>query len=209
MNKLFKIIICLFWLVIIFIFFKHQLYNDGIAKITMFLKTYPEYSRILLFIIASFRIFTFVPFTVFIIISSMLFGPVETFFLTTTANLVSEVLLFFFAKFTIGMKYQDKIIEKYPKIYNVIERNNTQILALGVSSPVIPSDVVCFLSVLTGISLKKYILTILLADTPIILLYTCLGISSKYSISVFIATSIVIAIISYFNYKDWKNKIQS
>lgn len=209
MNRLFKSIIFLFWLSIIFIFFKYQLYNDGVHKITNFLNLYPKYSALLFLMIASLRIFTLVPCTIFIIIAGMLFSPLETVILTTIANLLSEILLYLFTKLTFGMNYQNKIIDKYPKVYNVIEKNNVQILALGVSSPVVPSDVVCFFSVLTGISFNKYILTIFLADTPIILLYTFLGISIKYSIYVFIIVLMFIVTISYFNYRRWSNQVNS
>ena len=207
MNKLFKIIIFLFWISILFIFFKYQLYNNGTYKIINFLKIYPQYSALLFLIIASLRTFTLIPCTIFIIIGGMLFSPLEAFVLTTIANLLSEILLFFFTKITLSTNYQNKMINKYPKIYNVIEKNTVQILALGVSSPVVPSDVVCFFSALTGISFKKYVLTIFLADTPIILLYTFLGISVKYSIYVFIVTLIFILLLSYFNFKKWNNQI--
>ena len=207
MNKLFKSIIFLFWVSILFIFFKYQLYNNGIYKIINFLKIYPQYSALLFLIIASLRTITLIPCTIFIIIGGMLFSPLEAFILTTIANLLSEILLFFFTKLTLSMNYQNRMIDKYPKIYNIIEKNTVQILALGVSSPVVPSDVVCFFSALTGISFKKYVLTIFLADTPIILLYTFLGISVKYSIYVFIVTLIVILLVSYFNFKKWNNQI--
>lgn len=207
MNKLFKGIVLLFWMAILFVFFKYQLYSNGIDKIIGFLQAYPRYSTLLFLTIASFRIFTLVPCTVFIIIAGMLFNPVEAFILVTIANLLSEVLLFFFVKATIGMGYQEKIINKYPKVYNLIQRNNVKILALGVSSPVVPSDIVCFFSVLTGISFNKYALTIFIADTPIILLYTFLGISMKYSLYVFIITLIIIVSISYMNYKKWNSQI--
>ena len=207
MNKLFKSIIFLFWALILFIFFKYQLYNDGVYKIIRFLKTYPQYSALLFLMIASLRTITLIPCTIFIIIGGILFSPFEAFILTTIANLLSEILLFFFTNLTFGMNYQKKIIDKHPKIYNVIENNNVQILALGVSSPVVPSDVVCFFSALAGISFKKYVLTIFLADTPVILLYTFLGISMKYSLYVFVVTLIVILIVSYFNLKKWNNQI--
>ncbi len=207
MNKFFKGIVLLFWMAILFVFFKYQLYSNGIDKIIGFLQAYPRYSTLLFLTIASFRIFTLVPCTVFIIIAGMLFNPVEAFILVTIANLLSEVLLFFFVKATIGMGYQKKIINKYPKVYNLIQRNNVKILALGVSSPVVPSDIVCFFSVLTGISFNKYALTIFIADTPIILLYTFLGISMKYSLYVFIITLIIIVSISYMNYKKWNSQI--
>lgn len=208
MNKLFKSIILLFWILILFIFFKYQLYTDGAYKITSFLKAYPAYSTLLFFIIASLRIFTLIPCTVFIITGGILFDPLKAFILITIANLLSEILLFLFVKATIGMNYQDKIIKKYPKIYNLIKRNDVQILALGVSSPVVPTDVVCFFSVLTGLTFSKYVLTILVADTPIILLYTFLGISLKYSLYVFIVTLIIIILISYFNYNKWNNQVE-
>jgi len=207
MNKLFKIIIFLFWVSILFIFFKYQLYNDGIYKIIIFLDIYHQYSALLFLIIASLRTITLIPCTIFIIIGGMLFSPLEAFILTTIANLLSEILLFFFTKLTLSMNYQNRMIDKYPKIYNIIEKNTVQILALGVSSPVVPSDVVCFFSALTGISFKKYVLTIFLADTPIILLYTFLGISVKYSTYVFVVTLMVILLVSYFNFKKWNNQI--
>jgi uncharacterized membrane protein YdjX (TVP38/TMEM64 family) len=201
--------VVLFWLIIILIFFKYQLYNDGIHKISRFLNTYPKYSVLLFLIIATFRIFTFLPCTAFIIIGGMLFSPLETVILTTIANLLSEVLLFSFTKLTFGMNYQNKIINKYPKLYNVIQKNNVQILALGVSSPVVPSDVVCFFSTLAGISFYKYVITIFLADTPVIILYTFLGNSIKYSAYVFVVMLVAIVIISYFNYRRWKNQTDS
>jgi len=207
MNKLFKIIIFLFWISILFLFFKYELYNNGVYTIINFLKIYPQYSALLFIIIASLRTITLIPCTIFIIIGGMLFSPLEAFILTTIANLSSEILLFFFTKLTLGMNYQNRIIDKYPKIYNIIQKNNVKILALGVSSPVVPSDVICFFSALTGIGFKKYVLTIFLADTPIILLYTFLGISIKYSIYVFVVTLIVILLVSYFNFKKLNNQI--
>ena len=207
MDKLFKIIVLIFWIAILFVFFKYKLYTDGIDKIVSFLNIYKEYSVGLFLIIASLRIFTLIPCTVFIIIGGVLFNPFEAFLLTATANLISELLLFFFAKLTFGMNYQNKIIEKHPKIYNMIKKNNVQILALGVSSPVVPSDIVCFFSVLAEITLLKYIITILLADTPVILLYTFLGISIKYSIYVFLFMLILVVIINFINFKKWNNQI--
>lgn len=207
MNKLFKGIFFIFWLSILFVFFRYQLYIDGVHKITNFLNAFPRYSALLFLIIASLRIFTFVPCTVFIIIAGMLFNPLETIVLTTISNLLSETLLFGLTKLTFNMNYQRKIIDKYPSIYNLVEKNNVKILALGVFTPIVPTDIVCFFSVLTGISFKKYILTIFLADTPIILLYTFLGISAKYSIYVFIVVFIAIISISYLNYKKWNNQV--
>jgi uncharacterized membrane protein YdjX (TVP38/TMEM64 family) len=207
MNKLFKGIFFLFWIVTIFIIFKYQLYIDSVDKITGFLKAYPNYSTLLFLIIASFRIFTLVPCTVFIIIAGILFNPVKAFGLVTIANLLSEILLFLFVRQTIGMSYQEKIINKYPKIYRLFQDNNVKVLALGVSSPVVPSDIICFFSALTGISFSKYVFTIFISGTPIILLYTFLGISIKYSLCVFIVTLIIIISVSYIKYRNWNSQI--
>lgn len=207
MDKLFKCIVFIFWATILLLFFKYELYNNGTDKIIKFLNTYKEYSELLFLIIASLRIFTLIPCTVFIIIGGVLFNPLEAFILTAIANLISEILLFFFVKLTFSMSYQKRIIQKYPKIYNMIKENSVKILALGVSSPVVPTDIVCFFSVLTEITLIKYILTIFIADTPIILLYTFLGVSIKYSIYVFIAMLIVLILVNLINFKKWNNQI--
>lgn len=207
MNKLFKGIVFLFWIAMLFIFFKYQLYIHSVDKITGFLQAYPNYITLLFLIIASFRIFTLVPCTVFIIIAGILFNPVKAFVLITISNLLSEALLFLFVRATIGMKYQEKIINKYPKIYRLIKDNNVKVLALGVSSPVVPSDIVCFFSILTGMPFSKYVLTIFIADTPIIILYTFLGISIKYSLYVFIVTLIIIILVSYMQYRNWNKQI--
>lgn len=207
MDKLFKGIVFLFWLAILLIFAKYELYNDGINKIIKFLNTYGKYSELLFILIASVRIFTLIPCTVFIIIGGVLFNPLEAFMLTATANLISEILLFYFAKLTFGMSYQSKILQRYPKIYNMVKKNNVQILALGVSSPVVPSDIVCFLAVLTGITFVKYVVTIFIADTPVILLYTFLGISIKYSIYVFVIMLLILILFNFIGFKRWNNKI--
>ncbi|URZ17094.1 TVP38/TMEM64 family protein [Clostridium felsineum] len=209
MNKLFKWTALFIWIVILVIFFKYQLYINGMSKITRFLAAYPKYSTVLFLVIASLRIFTLVPCTVFIVSAGVLFDPLKAFILVSIANLLSEIFLFLFVKATIGMGYQEKIINKYPKIYSMIQKNNIKILALGVSSPVVPSDVVCFFSVLTGMPFGKYILTIFIADTPIILLYTFLGISMKYSLCIFIAVLAVIVMISYLHYRQWNRKMYS
>jgi len=206
MNRLFKGIAIVFWISILFVFFKYQLYNNGVNKIIFFLNTYGKFSTVLFFIIASLRIFTLIPCTIFIIVGGILFNPYEAFILTATANLLSEILLFFFARLTFGMSYQNKIINKYPKVYNMIKKNNVQILALGVSSPVIPTDIICFFSVLAEISFIKYTLTIFFADTPIILLYTFLGISIKYSLYVFAIMLFIVILVNYFNFKKWSNQ---
>lgn len=208
MNKLFKGFAFLFWIAILVVFFKYQLYIDGAGKITRFLQAYPNYSTLSFLIIASFRIFTLIPCTAFIISAGMLFNPVKAFILVTIANLLSEIFLFLFVKATIGMGYQEKIINKYPKIYSLIQNNNVKILALGVSSPVVPSDIVCFFSTLTGMPFSKYVLTIFIADTPVILLYTFLGISINYSLYVFIATLIIIILMSYASYRKWNSKVE-
>lgn len=122
MSKLFKGIVIIFWISILFVFLKYQLYSDGVNKIIFFLNTYGKFSAILFFIIASLRIFTLIPCTIFIIIGGILFNPYEAFILTATANLLSEILLFFFARLTFGMSYQNKIVNKYPKIYNMIKK---------------------------------------------------------------------------------------
>lgn len=209
MNKLFKWTDLFIWIVILVVFFKYQLYIDGMSKITRFLAAYPRYSTVLFLVIASLRIFTLVPCTVFIVSAGVLFDPLKAFILVSIANLLSEIFLFLFVKATIGMGYQEKIINKYPKIYSMIQKNNIKILALGVSSPVVPSDVVCFFSVLTGMPFGKYILTIFIADAPIILLYTFLGISMKYSLCIFIAVLAVIVMISYLHYRQWNRKMYS
>ena len=208
MNKLFKGFAFLFWIAILVVFFKYQLYTDGTGKITRFLQAYPNYSTLSFLMIASFRIFTLIPCTAFIISAGMLFNPVKAFILVTIANLLSEIFLFLFVKATIGMGYQEKIINKYPKIYSLIQNNNVKILALGVSSPVVPSDIVCFFSTLTGMPFSKYVLTIFLADTPVILLYTFLGISINYSLYVFIGTLIIIILMSYASYRKWNSKVE-
>lgn len=207
LDKLFKGIVFLFWVTILLIFIKYRLYDNGSDKIVKFLNTYGQYKEILFVIIASLRIFTLIPCTVFIIIGGVLFNPLEAFILTAAANLISEILLFYFAKLTFGMSYQSKLIQKYPKIYKMIKKNNVQILALGVSSPVVPSDIVCFFSVLTEITFAKYVLTIFIADTPVILLYTFLGISIKYSLYVFAVMLLVLILFNFIGFKRWNNQV--
>lgn len=69
------------------------------------------------------------------------------------------------------MSDQNKIIEKNPKLYNMIKKNNIRILILGVSSLVVLSDIVFFFSVLTEMTLVKYVLTMFIEYRGLFILY--------------------------------------
>jgi uncharacterized membrane protein YdjX (TVP38/TMEM64 family) len=65
-------------------------------------------------------------------------------------------------------------------------------LALGIICPIAPTDAICYLSAAAGLNYKTYIFTIILANIPLMLIYSFVGIS--VSDSLFGTTLVILSV---------------
>lgn len=201
MKKLGKVLIIVVWAAIIYAFFKLNLLNGDMSKLSDFFKNHGDCKTLLFIALSTFRVLALIPSAVFMILGGIMFTPVQGFFLTLISVILSETIIFILSKVMLAAKVQEYLVDKYPKVYRLLLRNNTRILALGILCPLAPSDVACFLASSTGIKYGKFIVTVVIANIPMAILYSFLGDSVTSSLNnSLIIGSMVLAISCYSIY---------
>lgn len=201
MKKLGKVLIIVVWAAIIYAFYKLNLLNGNVDKFAGFFKNHGNYKTLLFMALSTFRVLALIPSAVFMIIGGIMFTPIQGFFLTLISVILSETIIFILSKVMLATKVQEYLINKYPKVYKLLLKSNTRILALGILCPMAPSDVACFLACSTGIGYVKFIVTVVIANIPMAILYSFLGDSVISSLNnSLIIGSMVLAISCYSIY---------
>jgi uncharacterized membrane protein YdjX (TVP38/TMEM64 family) len=210
MKKISKFLIIVIWGALIYILFRLNLLTGNIDNLNQFFNGCDSF-KVLIFIgLSTFRIVALIPSAVFMILGGILFNPLKGILLTLISIILSETIVYLTSRILIGSNIQNYITNKYPKLYELLLKNNTRILAIGILCPVAPSDVACFLASSTGISYRKFILTVVISNMPMMILYGFLGNSFLSSGSNTIMLLGIIIIISIYSLYLWskEQKIQ-
>lgn len=205
MSKYIKLIIALLWICIFFIFNKLGFLTSNLDTLTDLLGHFQEYQVPLFVVLSTFRIITFIPSAVFMLLGGVILNPFIALALSILSIVLSESLVYIVSKSLFGVKLQQYLSRKYPNIYNLIQENNSQILLLGVLCPFAPTDAICSLSSSAGIKYFKFIAIVTVANLPMVSLYSFLGnslLSSSYNIIILIIT---ITVITLFTLRLWKS----
>lgn len=210
MKKISKFLIIVIWGALIYILFRLNLLTGNIDNLNQFFNGCDSF-KVLIFIgLSTFRIVALISSAVFMILGGILFDPLKGILLTLISVILSETIVYLTSRILIGSNIQNYITNKYPKLYQLLLKNNTRILAIGILCPVAPSDVACFLASSTGISYRKFILTVVISNMPMMILYGFLGNSFLSSGSNTIMLLGIIIIISIYSLYLWskEQKIQ-
>jgi uncharacterized membrane protein YdjX (TVP38/TMEM64 family) len=206
MKKRWRIVIILIWIILIIILGKYNIITFDMVKLKGYLQANGKYAMVIFLLLWIVRLLIFIPGTVFMILGGIYFGPVRGFFLSLIGIITSETIVYLVAKTFLGEKLKDSINKKYPKIGPMLDIYNHKFLALGILCPIAPAYAVTILTVTTGISYAKFILTDFLANIPLILMYSLIGISFTKSIYSMVLISITIIIFVVFSINIW-NKL--
>jgi uncharacterized membrane protein YdjX (TVP38/TMEM64 family) len=206
MKKLGKVLIIVVWVAIIYAFFKLNLLNGDMNKLSDFLKNHGEYKTLLFIALSTFRVLALIPSAVFMILGGIMFTPMQGFFLTLISVILSETIIFILSKVMLAAKVQEYLVNKYPKVYKLLLRNNTRILALGILCPLAPSDVACFLASSTGIKYGKFMVTVVIANIPMAILYSFLGDSVTSSLNNSLIIGSIVLVISCYSIYLWNRE---
>jgi uncharacterized membrane protein YdjX (TVP38/TMEM64 family) len=199
MKKKSKFLIILIWITLIIILKKYNIITFDMVTLKRYLQGNGKYAMAIFLLLWMARLLIFIPGTVFMILGGIYFGPVSGFLLSLIGIIASESILYLVAKTFLGEKLKLSINKKYPNIGPMIEIYNHKFLALGILCPIAPAYAVTILTVTTGISYVKFILTVFLANIPLILMYSLIGISftkSIYSMALISATIIIFVLFS-------------
>ncbi|WP_176461720.1 TVP38/TMEM64 family protein [Anaeromicrobium sediminis] len=200
--KILMIIIWAFILLLIRYYFK----ISSLSDLMKFIEYNKGLSTVTFFIISSIRIFALLPGMPFMIMSGILFDPIVGFTLCMLSIIISETLIFILGKNSYNMKFINKINNKFPQLMHVSKKYNYKFLVLGILCPISPTDIICFISSYMGLSYRNFLLTIIIAHMPLILIYNILGQSFLYSTYYFIFLAVTLFVISIYLISIW-NKV--
>jgi uncharacterized membrane protein YdjX (TVP38/TMEM64 family) len=175
MKKISKFLVIAIWVALIYILFRLDLLTGNIDNLNQFFDDSGSYKPLIFIALSSLRIVALIPSAVFMILGGIIFNPFEGILLTTVSVIISESMVYLASKVLVCSHIQNYLINKYPKLYELLLRNNTKILSIGILCPIAPSDVACFLASSTGLSYRKFMKTVVVSNLPMTILYSFLG----------------------------------
>lgn len=206
MRRISRFLIIAVWATLIYILFRFNLLTGNMDNINQFLNSCGSYKELIFIVLASLRVAAVIPSAVFMILGGMIFNPVEGTALTFISVVLSETIVFVISKILVSSKIQDYLVKRNPKLYELLLKNNTKILTLGILCPIAPSDVACFLAGSTGLSYRKFMLTVVISNMPMMILYSFLGNSVLSSASNTVIIAVIIVIISIYSIYLWNKE---
>lgn len=200
-NK--KFLIIAGWILLIYILKISGLITLDMETIKQYLYINKTYAAVIFIGLWIARLFIFVPGVTLMVLGGMIFGTLNGFALSMLGIALSESTVFVFAKLFTNSKINEFANNKYPDIVPLIEAYNYRFLALGIICPVAPTDIICLLSASTGMSFVKYILTVVMANLPVVAIYSYMGIGYKDSIYSLALMVLTMSVVTFYSVKTW------
>jgi uncharacterized membrane protein YdjX (TVP38/TMEM64 family) len=206
MKKISKLLIIAVWAGLIYILFRLDLLTGNIDNLNQFFNSCGDYKALIFIALSSLRIVALIPSAVFMVLAGVIFNPLEGILLTLISVMLSETIVYITSKVLVSSGIQNLLINKYPRLYELLLKNNTKILAIGILCPIAPSDVACFLASSTGLTYRKFILTVVIANMPMTMLYGFLGNSFLSSGNNTMIIAVIIIAISIYSLYLWNKE---
>lgn len=206
MKRISRLLIAAGWLALIYILFRLNLLSGNMDNLNQFFNNCGSYKEVIFIALSILRIAALIPSAVFMILGGVLFNPLEGVALTLISVILSETMVYIISKILVGSEIQDHLVNKYPRLYELLLKNNTRILAMGILCPIAPSDIACFLASSAGLNYRKFILTVIISNAPMMMLYGFLGNSVLSSASSTIIITAVIVLISICSVLVWNKE---
>lgn len=207
MKRISKFLIIAVWAVLIYILFRLNLLTGNMDNLNQVFISCGSFKVLIFIALSSLRIVALIPSAVFMILGGVIFNPFVGVLLTLISVVLSETIVYLTSKILVSSGIQNLFVNKYPKLYELLLKNNTKILAIGILCQIAPSDVACFLASSTGVTYRKFILTVVIANMPMMILYSFLGNSFlSFGDNTILIAGVIILISIYFIYLWNKEK---
>ena len=193
------------WILLIVLLKHFDLLSLNMSTVKELISEHKNYAYLLFIGLWIFRLFFIIPGTTLMILGGVCFGPFEASLLSTIGLVISETFVYLFSRSFVGNKVKNHFQNRHPELNNLLETYNYKFLALGIICPIAPTDIICFLSASIGIKYSTYMLTIIIANTPLRMLYSFIGIS--LSESTFGLVFVIVSLVFVFaaSIKVWKD----
>ena len=177
--------------------------NLELNSLRQYLNLNSGYAMLIFVALWIFRLVFFIPGVTLMLLGGMSFGAFNGFILSMLGMVMSETLVYIIAKIFGNTRINNYISKKHPEMAVLVEKYNLKFLGLGILCPIAPTDAICFLSASTGINYLKFILTVIIANIPVILSINYIGIGFNNSIYTTTMAIITISLITYYTVKIW------
>lgn len=170
-----KIIILGIWAGLFIFLYKNGLITTDSAKIRALLGN--NYLQIMgMFVLISVtRVLFFIPGVAFMVLGGLCFGPGIGFLLSMLSIIISETVIFIIGRYFAGTRLKYYLDNKHRDLVLLTDKYGYEFMSLGIICPVAPTDVVCLIASLLEFDYKRYILTVIIANAPMMMVYSYLG----------------------------------
>ena len=204
-----KFIIIAIWFLFVYILKHFDLLTLDLNTVKEFIIENKNYALLLFISLWIVRLLFFIPGTTLMILSGICFDSIDSLILSTVGQILSGTLVYLFSISFTGNKVKHFLDSRYPMYNDLLATYNYKFLAIGMICPIAPTDIICFLSASAGIKYSTYILTIIIANIPLRMLYSYVGISlleSKFGLVFVIISLVLVATISIKIWNTLKEK---
>ncbi|MFJ7666808.1 TVP38/TMEM64 family protein [Lysinibacillus sp. NPDC097195] len=170
-----KLTLIIIWVFIICLVKHFDILSFNVGTLQDIVASHKDYAYLLFIGLWLIRLVVLIPGTTLMILGGVCFSPLAAFCLSSVGLLVSETLVYFVSKGFVGRRVHQYLENKYPDLKDLLLAYHYKFLAIGVICPIAPADVICFLSASVGIKYSTYLLTIMIASTPLRIVYSFIG----------------------------------
>ncbi len=200
-----KLVIVAIWVLLVYILKQNHLLSLDLDALKELITTNTKYTMFLFVSLWVIRLLAFIPGVTLMILGGICFEPILGFSLSMVGMIISETLVYVVSKALSSKKFNQFLAHKNPQLRALLDKYNYKFLALGIICPIAPTDAICFLSASVGINYRTYILTIMISNIPIMMLFSFIGITIGESLLGVSLIIISVAIIGVVSIKIWNN----
>lgn len=155
---------------------KSLLTLKGFEDLTLFISSMGIFAIVIFLVIFTIKpVFVIVPTNIFILMGSIIFGPIKGFILSAIGLWLSGSFSFYISKL-LGKDFISKILGKRTiKIDNKIRKDGFKILFMLRLPPILPYDALSYACGFTDIKYSDFILATIIGVVPETLCYSILG----------------------------------
>ncbi|SDO74140.1 TVP38/TMEM64 family protein [Clostridium gasigenes] len=142
-----------------------------------------------------------IPTSMLALVGGGLFGPIKGFIFTMTGFWIAGTIAFYLAR-SLGREFVAGILKrKFNKLESIMQKSGFKYLFILRLPPIIPYDPLSYISGLTNISYKDFILASLIGVIPETICYSIIGTSFKSPLSPQFIIPVIVLVLSTLSAK--------
>ena len=172
-NK--KIFIVVIWVGLFIFLYNYNFITTDPVQIKAILESHPAIMIEMFILLSVVRVLFFIPGVVFMVLGGLCFGPVTGFLLSMLSTIISETIVYIIGRYFAVGRIKEYLHKNHSELIQLTDKYGHDFLSLGILCPIAPTDLVCLISSILNLNYKKYLLTVIFANFPMMLLYSYLG----------------------------------